>query len=370
VIRPVKGRDVEFEENVRSGLDHGYPGPVQTLFVFDDEAEPGVPAVRGAIEAHREAGRRGEVELLFCGPPPPGRTGKLHAMIHGLRHAKGDLVAFADSDIRTDRDALRVLVETLHAAPRAGAAFAPVIVSEPNRTLFDAVCAMLLNGLYTPYASRQLRQHDGELPFILGQLMVLTREALTAIGGLETVSGQLVDDLYIGQLVRQAGLRNVASTHPIRIIQYGLSPGEGLHRYLRWLTFSRVGIPQWSFKLPIVWRASVLLTGLAMGIWAVAVGHLLVAAAGFALAAGVTGSINRLHDRTGCAPLRARHALASWVIVFLAPLVFARIYLLQRSIPWRGRVYDLRAGRLAAADAAPPADAGGTAAPFRDASGR
>ncbi len=38
---------------------------------------------------------------------------------------KGELVAFADSDIRPGPDALRILVETLLSSPEAGSAFAP-----------------------------------------------------------------------------------------------------------------------------------------------------------------------------------------------------------------------------------------------------
>ncbi len=346
VIRPVKGRDVELDQNLRSALQHGYPGAVQTIFVFDHEREPAVPLVEKAIAEHIDSGRPGSAEIIYCGQPPRGRTGKLNAMIQGARQAKGELIAFADSDIRSDPDSLRLLVETLLGAERAGAAFAPIVVSEYNETLSDAVCAMMLNGLYTPYACRELRRNDGELPFLLGQLMVFTREALEAVGGLEQLSGQLVDDLYLGQLLREAGLRNVASPEPIRIIQSGLPLAEGYRRYERWLTFSRTGIPQWSFKLPIIFRAPLMLLGLAGGVAAATQGMWLAAAAGISLGVGVIAAINQLHNHTGCAPLRPRHWLAPLMIVVLAPWALLRIYVLQRRMAWRGRVYDLRRGRL------------------------
>ena len=341
VIRPIKGLDPELERNVQAALDHGYPGRVETIFVFDDECEPGVPAVEKAIAAHREAGRPGTAEILFCGPPPAGRTGKLNAMLAGVQRAGAELIAFADSDIRSDRAALRILVETLLGSPGAGSAFAPVVVSEPARSLGDAACAMLLNGLYTPAAGRALRRGRGDLPFILGQFMLFTREALSRIGGLERAGGQLVDDLYIGALVARAGLRNVASCHPIRIIQYGLSPAQALAQYSRWITFSRTGILQWSFKLPIVARATVFWLGLLGAVAAAAAGSALLAAAGAALAIGVVASVDALHNRTGCTPLRPRHWIAPAVLFLLAPAVFARIVFVQRRVDWRGRTYDL-----------------------------
>lgn len=348
VIRPIKGLDTELERNVRAGLDHGYPGEVETFFIFDDEHEPAVPLVEKAIAEHRDSGRPGRAEIFFCGQPPAGRTGKLNAMIQGVRRAEGELVAFCDSDVRTDRDALRVLVETLMDRPGTGSAFAPVVVSEEARTIGDAGCAMLLNGLYTPSACKLLRAEGGELPFILGQFMVFSREALEAIGGLENAGGQIVDDLYIGQLVRRAGLHNVASPHPIRIIQYGMGPLDAVKQFSRWITFSRAGIPQWGFKLPIIFRAVTFLASLAVLVWCALRGDALGAAAAGALGAAVVASVNRLHDSTGCAPLRPRHWATPVAIFLLTPFIFARIYLMQHRMAWRGRVYDLKGGRLAA----------------------
>jgi hypothetical protein len=85
VIRPIKGRDPELAENVRSGLEHGYPGEVESLFVFDDEHEYGIAIVEEVIAEYREAGNSDRIEILICGPPPPDRTGKLNAMLLGVR---------------------------------------------------------------------------------------------------------------------------------------------------------------------------------------------------------------------------------------------------------------------------------------------
>ncbi len=348
VIHPVKDLDPDLDLNVRSALDSGYPGDVEHLFVFDDDREPGVPIVEKAIAEHRDSGRPGSAEICFCGQPPEGRTGKLNAMLLGIRRANGELIAFRDSDLRTDRDALRVMVETLLQTERAGSVFAPIVVSEPAQTLGDAYCAMLLNGLYTPAACGELIRRGGDLPFILGQFMAFTRRSLAAIDNLETMRGQLVDDLYIGQLIEQAGLRNVASTHPIRIIQYGLDPQRALHNFSRWMTFSRTGIPQWSFKLPIVLRAVASWVGLLASVACALTGHGLAALAFAALGAASVASVNALHNRTGCAPLRPRHWVSPAVIFGLAPFVFTRVYLLQSRMRWRGRTYSLdRGSRLA-----------------------
>src|SRR5438874_397909 len=43
VIRPVRGADVGAAENYAAALDTGYPGDIETLFVFDDADDPGYP---------------------------------------------------------------------------------------------------------------------------------------------------------------------------------------------------------------------------------------------------------------------------------------------------------------------------------------
>src|SRR5882757_1336475 len=46
VIRPVRGKDVGAAENFAAALDTGYPGEVETLFIFDDYNDPGLPVAR------------------------------------------------------------------------------------------------------------------------------------------------------------------------------------------------------------------------------------------------------------------------------------------------------------------------------------
>src|SRR3989440_11054724 len=81
VIRPVRGADVGAAENYAAALDTGYPGQIETIFVFDDEADAGYPIAEAAVAAHRARGGPGSVEIVVAGPPPRGVTGKLQAMM-------------------------------------------------------------------------------------------------------------------------------------------------------------------------------------------------------------------------------------------------------------------------------------------------
>jgi ceramide glucosyltransferase len=345
VIRPVKELDPEADENTRAALRHGYPGPVQTIFVFDDDTDPALPVIRAAIEAPDPERDPGSCEIMFCGEPE-GRTGKLNAMVHGLARATGEVVAFVDSDVRWDRDALRIAVETLAEDPKAGSASAPVVVTPAPANITDACSALLLNGLYGTAARQATMEQGGELTFILGQLMVFRREALHAISNLEDISGNFVDDIQIGHQVSNAGFRNLVTSHPIDIIWLDSTWMDFIQNFRRWMTFSR-GFDDWSFPRPIAWRASVFFTGFIGAIALAASGHALASIPGWGAAAVVTASLVLLHEQMGGAKLRVRYWLSPAVLLLIIPFVFARVYT-QRSVSWRGRTYQLDGtGRLA-----------------------
>jgi ceramide glucosyltransferase len=349
VIRPIRGLDTEALQNIRAAFDTGYPGPCETLFVLDDAREPALALIRQAmLEAH-DAGRTIDARVLFSGRPPEGRTGKLNAMIVGLRAARGELIVFADSDIRPDREALRVLVRTLLSAPDYGAAFAPVRVALPPRTVGDAGYALMIDGLYGPAFQYVAHHNHGSMPFIMGQLMVFRREAIAAIGGLESAEGQLVDDMYLGERISKAGLRNVVSPRAVPVIQQNLPLAEFLSIYVRWLTFSRSGLPGLAFKVISWLRALVFWAGFVLTLVALVEGSWLTAA----LAAGApiltAASINSLHSQQSGVRLRLRHAWVGFALLMTAPFVMLWI-LTHRRVNWRGRSYSLnRDSRLAVA---------------------
>ncbi len=342
VIRPVKGLDAGARENVKAALDHGYPGEVETIFVFDGPDEPALPVVKSVIDGRRAAGYRDDARVIFSGPPPEGRTGKLNAMIAGLAESRHGLIAFADSDIRPDRRALSALVETLLNDPKAGAAFAPVVVTEAPRTFGDAGYALLLNGLYGPAALDAASRSGWELPFIMGQFMLFHRRVIADICGLESAEGQLVDDMYLGARVKAAGFRNLVSPHPVPIIQYGLTPGQFWKIYVRWITFSRSFIAGEELKWINYRRAGVYWVGLAGALAAAMAGQPVAAALLLLAPLLVSWSILTLHHRLGGGAVAPWLSWASFAVLLLGPFVLLST-LRRRDVEWRGRVYRLGA---------------------------
>jgi ceramide glucosyltransferase len=339
VIRPVRGADVGARENFEAALDTGYPGEVETLFVFDDESDPGLPIARDVVRAHNAGFKPGKAAVLVAGAPPPARTGKLNAMIVGAARARGSLIAFGDSDTRPDRELLQELVETLMTTPRAGSAFAPVVIDDAPRAAGDVLYALMQNALYAPLAARAGGRHVGALPVVMGQIMVVKREALDAIGGVACATGQLVDDMYIGRRVAGAGYRNLLVKRGLKVPTGGLGLRDFLPIYRRWMAFSRNGLPMaftWPQWLLGAGFFAAVVTTIVAGLAAPPIAMLAPAMA----VATFTATLLQLNRTYGGAPVPLRWWWTPAVLLLIAPAVLVAT-LLKKQVGWRGRTYDV-----------------------------
>lgn len=330
VICPIKGVDYGLEENIQAIKNMNYPSEWELIFVLDDDSEPAYQFLK-------------EEKVVFCGQPRKNKTGKLNAMAKGLEAAKHEMIAFVDSDVRPQADTLRKLVEPLtwrHFKPSA--TFGAAEAVSPPQTIGDACYSVLLNGLYATAAATYFDKHRREAPFIMGQFMVLKRDALEVIGGLASANGQLVDDMFIGQALNAAGHVSYASCTLVPIVHGDLKFGEFLSLFRKWMAFSQSGLP-WSFKsraaiVPIIFWLAVLVA--VMG---------LTGALG-ALAGGITFLFGGALAGTSCVILggqafdhtsyRGFYWLAPPLVLLIAPFVFLSLKL-KKKVSWRGRSYNI-----------------------------
>ena len=337
MVRPIRGLDIGSRQNAEALLNQAYPGDLETLFILDTELDPAHPVMVELVRARTASAHR-RAEVLIAGKPPPGRTGKLNAMILGEARAKGELIAFSDSDTRPGPDLLRILVEELVTRPEAGDTFAPIVAESDETQAGDVGYELLVNPWYS--ASVALAAGDsGELAFIMGQMMLFTRPALAAVGGVRCAEGQFVDDMYIGQRIAEAGFKNVMVAYPLRVVTGGLGLRQFIRVFRRWILFSQGGLPahftrpNWVRGILYFCALGATAAAVAAGAWA---GALLPAAA-----AGVfVWSQLDLQKRLGGPTVAVKHL---WVPVVL-PLIAALVALstkLNRDVDWRGRSYSL-----------------------------
>ena len=95
VVIPARNEARDIEATVRSHLSASYPN--FEVVVVDDRSTDGTGDVLASL-------RRGDSRLrvIFGGEPPSGWLGKPHALHQGAEAARGEVLLFADADVRYD----------------------------------------------------------------------------------------------------------------------------------------------------------------------------------------------------------------------------------------------------------------------------
>ena len=337
IVRPIKGLDVGARANLAALLAVDYPGPCEIMLALDDDQDPAYPMAMAASSAAARRGQR--VDVLLCGRPPLNRTGKLHAMCRAMDHASGEVIAFNDSDSRPSPQLFTKLVEALIADPKRGSTFAPVVtVPEGTATAGDLAYMQLLHSWYGP-AARVAAGESGKLPFIMGQAMAISREALRRIGGLECAEGHFVDDMRIGQCIAAAGMDNVQITAPLHIVVGGMSFRRFLQLFRRWLMFSKGGLPMAFVRLHFFKATLWTLSALGLVVALLAASPMTASLFALNLVTMAASDLALQRQQGGAHP--------SWLGLSVAlslPLVGGGVLLstkVSRRIDWRGRSYAL-----------------------------
>jgi hopene-associated glycosyltransferase HpnB len=193
-------------------LGQDYPGPV-TLVLVDDGSTDGTPRIavdlaERALADRAAAGSTGGVGLtvLSSTPPPPGWTGKLWALRHGVEHAgEVEYLLLTDADIAHQPGSLTALVESAstHQLDMVSQMARLRVATGWERLIVPAFVyffAML-------YPFRWSNRPGSAVAAAAGGCSLVGRSALERAGGLEAVRGAVIDDVAIARIVKRSGGR-------------------------------------------------------------------------------------------------------------------------------------------------------------------
>jgi hopene-associated glycosyltransferase HpnB len=255
IIIPARDEAPTIGAVVASLLTQDYAGKFHVTLV-DDNSTDGTAAAAGVAL---------RLTVLRGAAKPPGWSGKLWALSQGISATRAPVILLADADIVHDPRHLSSLVARLN-QPRV----------EMASEMVHLNCESLAERLLIPafvyffqmlYPFSRVNDPSSKLAAACGGTVLIRREALERIGGIESIKGALIDDVALAKAVKRVG--------PIYLGHSGLA--ASIRPYPDfidiWRMVSRTAFTQLRYSFLIL---SFTLIGLAL-VWLVPIGAVLFA---------------------------------------------------------------------------------------------
>ncbi len=329
IVVPARNESGAIEIAVRSLLALDYPD--YELVVVDDRSEDATGEILDRLKAEYGA-RLGVVHVREL---PSGWLGKTHAMWSAAEAATGEWILFSDADVLHAPAALRRAVHYAEQEQAAHMALLPTMLMESvgERMMISFFQAMFIFA-HRPWKVRDPRARD---VMGVGAFNMVRRTAYEKIGTYRSMRLNVVDDMGLGEKVKQAGLASrVAFGDGMVSVRWAV----GAHGVVRNLTKNFFAHLHYNVAFASVaalgmlwlhlgpWVGAVFATGWARAGYVVALGCLLTVYAGMG---------RRTKISVGYALL---HPAASVVMVFTLVRSTA-LTLAQGGVEWRGTFYPL-----------------------------
>lgn len=334
VVIPARDEEAEVERAVRSHLRQDYPD-VQVV-VVDDRSTDRTREILGVLAAEDP-----RLVVVLGREPPEGWLGKPHALWLGAQAADGEILLFADADVRYDPRTLREAVAVLEARGLDLSTFFPRFEMRGfwENVLLPYLAVGVFLGLGFVATSARIRG----LALGAGVGNLVRRRAYDAVGGHEGLKNSVVDDVRLAIAVKRAGFRVAAFRADDRI-------SVRIYRGFRDVTDGFTKNLAWAFPGP----GGAFLFGLTAFLLAVSIAPLAVLLAAIlgapvpstdvALAAALYGASVLLRGALAAAlgdPIwpAMTHALmaAVWTGIIGRSLYWKFV---RKTVVWRGRRYD------------------------------
>src|SRR6202049_2177750 len=184
------------------------PG-IKEIIVIDDQSTDGTGAALQQLSS-----RYAQLRVLETKELPEGWVGKNYAVSLGAAQATGDWLLF------TDADGVHLPGSTAHALADAAKTGAGLVSYSPEQETHAWWEKALIPFVYTrlahKYSYAEVNHPDSPAAAASGQYLLIRREEYVRIGGHAAVAGEVLEDVALARLAKQAGIRlYFASGHGI-----------------------------------------------------------------------------------------------------------------------------------------------------------
>ncbi|MDR3505325.1 MAG: glycosyltransferase [Acidocella sp.] len=193
IIVPARDEAETIGPVIASLVSQDYAGKFRVILVDDSSTD-------GTAE---KAGTHEHLTILTGKAKEPGWSGKLWALSQGIRASTAPVLMFCDADITHDPRHLATLVSRLE-TPKTDMVSEMVklnCTSWPERFLIPAF-VYFFQMLY-PFALAN--DPSSRVAAGAGGTVLIRREALERIGGIEKIRGALIDDCSLAREVKRGG---------------------------------------------------------------------------------------------------------------------------------------------------------------------
>lgn len=332
VIVPARDEMDTIEATLRSLL--AQTGIQLQIVAVDDRSTDGTGEKMDALA--REAGPGPhQTDVVHIRELPSGWLGKPHALAQGVGRATASWLLFTDGDVLFAPDALHLALRTAIREKTDHFVLAPTLIAGSlGEKAVQATIQVLGHFLARMWKIGDPKAKDA---FGVGGFGLIRREALAAVGGMERLRMEVVEDVGLGWLIKREARR-----HSLMVL------GPGLVR-LRWIRgfFGIAGLLEKNafagmrFSVPLTVLGCIALlvdallplVALAAGPWGIS------AAVTIYIAIGMGMRANR--KLNGLSLVLALAFAPCVLVVTWAFLRSMALTLARRGVIWRGTLYPL-----------------------------
>lgn len=201
IIVPARNEVVDIEDCLTSLLSLDYDD--YEIIAVDDRSTDGTAEIMDRVVA--SPGARQRLRVIHIAELPPRWLGKAHAMWNAAQQATGDWLLFTDADVTFRPDSLRRVMayaESEHADHVV--LFPQIVMKQPGERMMVAFFQTLFVFGHRPWktADPKAPDHMG-----VGAFNLIRRSAYEAVGTYERLRLEVLDDMKLGKVVKNAGFR-------------------------------------------------------------------------------------------------------------------------------------------------------------------
>jgi glycosyltransferase involved in cell wall biosynthesis len=199
IVVPARDEEAAVEQALRRLVSLDYEN--YQIIAVDDRSTDRTGEIMDTVAGTSE----GKVDVVHIRDLPPGWLGKTHAMWTAARQTNPDWLLFTDADVMFRKDALRRAIAYAEAERADHVVLFPrIIMKRASERMMIAFFQLLFVFGHRPWkvADPKAKDHMG-----VGAFNLVRRSAYEAVGTYERLRMEVVDDMKLGKVIKNAGFR-------------------------------------------------------------------------------------------------------------------------------------------------------------------